>query len=103
MCPIYIEAVTQFSEGPQDLKESQPPALECSQEREWSISSTELWHYSPEVGLGGMYEEDLSTRWPAAESADHAGFELMYRSRYDETGEGWHCYNFDIFAVCEKS
>lgn len=32
--------------------------------------------------------EDLSALWPAAESADRAGFKLMYRSRCDETGEG---------------
>lgn len=47
MCPIYIEAVIQSPEGPQDLKEGGPPALECSQQKEWPISSMELWHSRP--------------------------------------------------------
>lgn len=61
-----------------------------------------LLHRTVALWFWGM-SKDLSVCWPAAQSADHAGFELMYRSRYDETGEVWHCYNFDIFLQSVES
>lgn len=76
MCPIYIEAVIQISDGPQTLKEGRLRALKRSQERE---AARPLLSAVVSRAAGTDWGRPESFSRPAGTFADHAGFEADLR------------------------